>query len=192
MSYIRLIVGLGNIGTAYLGTRHNAGELLLQKLAEALECPLRLEPKFHGFAGQCCLATQKIILLYPNTYMNNSGLAVAKLAKFYQFDAEEILVAHDDLDLDCGDVRLKKFGGHGGHNGLRDIVNHLGTENFYRLRVGIGHPGHRHKVHNYVLSKPSSADKLKINHAIDRAISHINDIIQGKHQQVMNQLHQKP
>jgi len=189
---IRLIVGLGNIGSTYVDTRHNAGERLVQNLAENLSCSLRLEAKFHGFVGQCHTQAHKITLLYPNTYMNNSGLAVAKLAKFYQFDAEEILVAHDDLDLECGDIRLKKFGGHGGHNGLRDIMNHLGSEKFYRLRIGIGHPGSRHKVLNYVLSKPSTADKLKIDDAIDRAISHMGDIIQGNHQRLMNQLHQKP
>ena len=142
-----------------MDTRHNAGERLVQNLAENLCCPLRLEAKFHGFVGQCHIQAHKITLLHPNTNMNNSGLAVAKLAKFYQFD----------LDLECGDIRLKKFGGHGGHNGLRDVKNHLGSEKFYRLHIGIGHPGSRHKVLNYVLSKPSTADKLKIDDAMDRA-----------------------
>ncbi|WP_119344298.1 aminoacyl-tRNA hydrolase [Facilibium subflavum] len=191
MSKIRLIAGLGNIGQEYEGTRHNAGEWFLHKLADELAIDMNLQTKFHGFVGQFIYQGQKCFLLYPNTYMNKSGLAVARLANFYKITPQEILVAHDELDLPCGQLRLKKSGGHGGHNGLRDIEAQLGSRDFYRLRIGIGHPGHQSKVVSYVLNKPSLENKIEIDQAIDRAIFYIDDIIQGNHQMVMNKLHQK-
>ena len=189
MSHIHLIVGLGNIGDNYLGTRHNAGQLLVQNFAKNLNYSLKLNKNFYGFIGRCYIQAHKIMLLYPNTAMNNSGLAVAKLVNFYQWNTEKILIVHDDLDLKCGSVRLKKFGGHGGHNGVRDVINSLGSNHFYRLRIGIGHPGKHARVSQYVLHKPSTSDKCKIERAINRAISHIDDIVKYNHQYVMNQLH---
>ncbi len=123
--------------------------------------------------------------------MNKSGLAVGAIANFYKIAAHEILVAHDELDLPAGDIRLKQSGGHGGHNGLRDIERALGSRDFFRMRIGIDHPGDRNKVISYVLGKPPVEDKIEIDHAIDRAISYLDDIILFKHQGVMNQLHRK-
>ena len=186
---IRLIVGLGNIGKSYIGTRHNIGKILVQELAKFLNCSFHLEKKFIGYITQVYIHTSQVILLCPNTYMNNSGISVANIAQFYKFNTQEILVIHDELDLKCGYIRLKKFGGHSGHNGVRNIINHLGTKDFYRLRIGIGHPGDRQKVSNYVLNKPSNIDKLKIHTAFNQVISCINDIIKGNHEKVMNKLH---
>lgn len=188
---ISLIVGLGNFGSPYIGTRHNIGEMLLQSIAKNFGSSMCIEKKFIGFVGYFFHQQHKITLLYPKTYINNSGLAVSKITKFYKFEPRKILVIHDDIDLKCGDIRLKKFGGHGGHNGLRDIINRLGTKNFYRLRIGIGHPGSHSQVFNYVLSKPSTIDKFKIDDAISRSILYIKDIIEGNHQYVMNRLHSR-
>ncbi|WP_116964006.1 aminoacyl-tRNA hydrolase [Fastidiosibacter lacustris] len=191
MSKIKLIVGLGNIGAQYEGTRHNAGEWFVESIARKLNTTLSFDSKFHGAIAQSYIANDKLWLLYPHTYMNKSGLAVSKLAQFYKIDAEEILVAHDELDLPCGQLRLKKGGGHGGHNGLKDIDAALGTRDYYRLRIGINHPGDKSKVIGYVLSKPCLEDKIAIDDSIKRAISHLEDIIHGNYQAVMNQLHQK-
>lgn len=188
---IKLIVGLGNIGVQYQDTRHNAGEWFLQGVAEKYHLALVADHKFHGATAQTQMGTDKLWLLYPHTYVNKSGLAVAKLAQFYKLTPDEILVAHDELDLPCGQVRLKKGGGHGGHNGLRDIDASLGTRDYYRLRIGIDHPGDRHKVVGYVLGKPSIEDKIAIDHGIKRALCYLDDIIRGNHQSVMNELHQK-
>ena len=188
---IKLIVGLGNIGAEYHGTRHNAGEWFVHAVSDKYHLPLSINSKFHGTVAQTRVNTHKLWLLYPHTYMNKSGLAVAKLAQFYKINPDEILIAHDELDLACGQIRLKKGGGHGGHNGLRDIDASLGTRDYYRLRIGINHPGDKSKVVGYVLSKPSLEDKIVIDDSIRRAIFYLEDIIQGNHQDVMNQLHQK-
>ena len=191
MAHIRLIVGLGNIGSQYQGTRHNAGEWFLTSLSTQLNAPLKLQPKFHGYIGAGIIQGQKVLLLYPATYMNKSGLAVAAVSRFYKIAADEILIAHDELDLPSGAIRLKKSGGHGGHNGLRDIEKALGSRNFYRLRIGISHPQDREKVLGYVLGKPAVDDKITIDSAIERAISYIDDIVALEHEKVMNQLHCK-
>ncbi|WP_440617254.1 aminoacyl-tRNA hydrolase [Cysteiniphilum sp. 6C5] len=191
MAQIKLIVGLGNIGSQYKGTRHNAGQWLLDAVADKLNLTLTSDGKFHGATAQTQIGVNKLWLLYPHTFMNKSGLAVSKLAQFYKIAPDEILVAHDELDLACGQIRLKKGGGHGGHNGLRDIDVSLGTRDYHRLRIGINHPGDRNKVVGYVLGKPSLDDKIAIDHGITRAISYLDDIIQGNHQRVMNELHQK-
>ena len=188
---IKLIVGLGNIGGQYEDTRHNAGHWFLESVADKLGLALSSDSKFHGATAQTQIGANKLWLLYPHTFMNKSGLAVSKLAQFYKITPDEILVAHDELDLPCGQIRLKKGGGHGGHNGLRDIDACLGTRDYHRLRIGIDHPGDRNKVVGYVLGKPSLDDKIAIDHSITRAISYLGDIIQGNYQSVMNELHQK-
>lgn len=188
---IKLIVGLGNIGSQYEDTRHNVGQWFLETVADKLSLTLSTENKFHGATAQTQIGAPKLWLLYPHTFMNKSGLAVSKLAQFYKIMPDEILVAHDELDLPCGQIRLKKGGGHGGHNGLKNIDACLGTRDYHRLRIGIDHPGDRNKVVGYVLGKPSIDDKIAIDHSITRAISHLDDIIQGNYQSVMNELHQK-
>lgn len=188
---IKFIVGLGNIGSQYEGTRHNAGEWFVKTLTKQLHLNLTYNSKFHGAMAQTQIGTNKIWLLFPYTYMNQSGLAILKLAKFYKIHPDEILVAHDELDLSCGQIRLKKGGGHGGHNGLKNIDSSLETREYSRLRIGINHPGDRNKVLGYVLGKPSLEDKITIENSIESAISHLEDIIQGNHQKVMNDLHHK-
>lgn len=188
---IKSIIGLGNIGNQYKDTRHNAGQWFLELVADKLNLNLRSDSKFHGAMAQTQINANKLWLLYPHTYMNKSGLSVSKLAQFFKIVPDEILVAHDELDLPCGQIRLKKGGTHGGHNGLRDIDASLGTNNYHRLRIGIDHPGDRNEVVGHVLGKPSLDDKIAIDYSITRAISHLDDIIKGDHHRVMNKLHQK-
>lgn len=184
-----LIVGLGNPGQEYEKTRHNAGAWLIEQLAEQNSETLRVEKKFHSQFAKIKILGQEVCLLLPTTFMNNSGQAVIAAAKFYKFAPEAIIVAHDDLDLPVGTVKLKQGGGHGGHNGLRDIINHLGSNNFIRIRMGIGHPGHRDHVLDYVLGQPSQSDRKAITAAIDDVISVLPDIIKGHLQSAMNRLH---
>ena len=191
MTKIKLIVGLGNIGNEYLGTRHNVGEWFLQHIAKQQHITLKHENKFHGYVAQLILHGQKVHLLYPSTYMNKSGLAVSRVAQFYKIHADEILVAHDELDIPCGQIRLKKGGGNGGHNGLKDIDAQLDARDYYRLRIGIDHPGHRDRVVGYVLGKPSLDDKITLDQAIERGYSNLEAIITGNFEQVMCLLHQK-
>lgn len=172
MSSIKLIVGLANPGAEYAATRHNAGAWYVEKLAEQHRQVLKEESKFFGHTGRITLAGADLRLLIPGTFMNLSGKAVAALAGFYRILPEEILVAHDELDLPPGVVRLKQGGGHGGHNGLKDIISQLGNNpGFHRLRVGIGHPGDRNKVVNFVLGKPPASEQRLIDDAIDEAAS---------------------
>ena len=154
MSGIRLVVGLGNPGKDYSSTRHNAGFWWVENLASIRHAQLKPENKFYGLAGRTTQGGNELWLLEPQTYMNASGRAVAALARFYKITPEEILVVHDELDLPPGEVKLKKGGGHGGHNGLRDIISQLGTTDFWRLRLGIGHPGDKAAVVDYVLNAP--------------------------------------
>jgi len=168
MAVIKLIVGLGNPGPQYSQTRHNAGVWYTQALANAYSIPLELETKFFGSLGRGLIENRDCRLLIPNTFMNLSGKSVAAVANFYKIEAEEILVAHDELDIPSGTVKLKQSGGHGGHNGLRDIISSLGNcRDFHRLRIGIDHPGNKNQVSNYVLSKASPIDQK----AIDESIS---------------------
>lgn len=185
---IQLIVGLGNPGAEYTNTRHNVGYWFIEKLCEHFHITPTLENKFKGFHALISHSTSFRILL-PITYMNRSGQAVGALANFYKIAPTNILVVHDELDLSVGTAKLKLDGGHGGHNGLRDIIAHLGTNRFYRLRIGIGHPGSKDLVHDYVLHKPSLNDKTKIFAAIDQSLSVLPDILGGKMQQAMNTLH---
>lgn len=170
MSEIKLIVGLGNPGDKYADTRHNAGEWLIERLARRFNISLNPESKFFGKTARTLVNGKEVRLLIPTTFMNLSGKAVGALASFYRIKPEEILVIHDELDLPPGTTKLKQGGGHGGHNGLKDIVAQLGNNNnFYRLRIGIGHPGHRDLVAGYVLNKPSPADRDTLEKVLDEA-----------------------
>ena len=170
MSEIKLIVGLGNPGDKYADTRHNAGEWLIERLARRFNISLNPESKFFGKTARTLVNGKEVRLLVPTTFMNLSGKSVGALASFYRIKPEEILVIHDELDLPPGTAKLKQGGGHGGHNGLKDIVAQLGNNNnFYRLRIGIGHPGHRDLVAGYVLNKPSPADRDALEKVLDEA-----------------------
>lgn len=187
---IQLIVGLGNPGPEYEGTRHNAGFFLVDRLAQIYHGQLQRENKFHGSVARISIEGHTVWLLKPSTFMNRSGQAIAALANFYRIPADAILIAHDELDLEPGTARLKRGGGHGGHNGLRDTMAQLGgSKDFMRLRIGIGHPGHASKVSNYVLSKAGRDDQQLIDDAIEHAAHVTPQVINGQHQQAMNLLH---
>jgi PTH1 family peptidyl-tRNA hydrolase len=166
---IRLIVGLGNPGPQYAKTRHNAGFWFLDELARQHHLSLRSDSKFHGLTAKFDFDSQPILLLAPQDFMNRSGYAVAAMSKYWRLPPEEILVVHDELDFPPGTVRHKREGGHGGHNGLRNIIEQLGANNFCRLRIGIGHPGDRNKVTDYVLGAPPTTEDQAIREVIDRA-----------------------
>lgn len=168
MTAPRLIVGLGNPGPDYEETRHNAGFWFCAQLAEKRQAPLRHEARFHGLVGQ--IPGPKLWLLLPQTFMNRSGQAVGALMRFHRITPAEMLVVHDELDIPPGQLRLKFGGGLGGHNGLKDITAHLGTQDFWRLRIGIGHPGDRNEVVNYVLKPPRREEQTEIDTAIGRAL----------------------
>ena len=166
---IRLIVGLGNPGADYVDTRHNAGFWFLDLLADHLSLTFRLEKKFNADEARYRSSDKDVFLLKPQTFMNRSGQSLGAVMRFYKIKPRQILVVHDELDLDPGLNRLKQGGGHGGHNGLRDVINHLGDREFFRLRVGIGHPGDRDQVINYVLHRPSVVDRESIDSANQQA-----------------------
>ena len=190
MSSIRLIVGLGNPGSDYRGTRHNAGADFVEELARRGGCTLHAEARFFGLLGRVDIAGHDLRLLIPGTYMNRSGKAVAAVASFYKIAPAEILIAHDELDIPAGTARFKRGGGHGGHNGLRDIVPALGNQkDFYRLRVGIGHPGHASKVTGHVLGRPSAEDRAHIDASIDEAVDALPLLLDGDETKAMTRLH---
>ena len=190
MTAIKLIAGLGNPGAEYRGTRHNAGADFVEQLARNAGVELRADSKFFGLAGQLTLAGHDLRLLIPTTFMNRSGKAVAAIAGFYKILPEEILIAHDELDLPAGSARFKRGGGHGGHNGLRDIIPALGNNReFQRLRIGIGHPGHASKVTGYVLGAPGPADRQRIDECIDEAIAALPLLLDGDEVKAMTRLH---
>ena len=187
---LRLIVGLGNPGSQYQGTRHNAGEDFIESLARRFSGELKLDSKYFGRTGEILISHKKVKLLIPTTFMNRSGQCVAALANFFKIQPEEILVAHDELDMPPGLAKLKFSGGHGGHNGLRDIISHLGnSRDFYRLRIGIGHPGSAKLVSDYVLKKASPDDRLLIEAGTDKAISVIPECVDGLWEKAMQKLH---
>ena len=187
---IQLIVGLGNPGAQYANTRHNAGAEFVEQLAAQQLTPLQPEKKYHGLYAKTLIDGQAVHLLIPTTFMNLSGQAVASLANFFKIPPEAILVAHDELDMPPGVARFKKGGGHGGHNGLRDIISKLGNnKNFYRLRLGIGHPGHASQVSGFVLKKAPVSERDKTIAATDEAIYHLSQAISGDWAKAMNQLH---
>jgi len=186
---IRLIVGLGNPGAQYQDTRHNAGFWFVDEVARIAGATLRPEPRFHGLAAKVMFDTHELWLLQPTTFMNRSGQATAALARFYKIAPEQILIAHDEIDLPVGQIKLKYAGGHGGHNGLRDLHAHLGTPNYWRLRLGVDHPGSKDLVVDYVLHAPSKVDRAKIDSTIDEACRQLPALLRGEAALVMNHLH---
>lgn len=185
---IKLIIGLRNPGAAYEHTRHNAGGWLVSALAQRHSAFFKLEKKLQAELADLALNQHLGKLVLPLTFMNHSGQSTRLISQFYRIQPEEILVAHDELDLPTGRIKLKTGGGHGGHNGLRDIISQLGSIGFHRLRIGIGHPGHRDLVHHYVLSKPSAEDRQLIHDAIDRGIAIMPLLFAGDLAKAMNQI----
>jgi peptidyl-tRNA hydrolase, PTH1 family len=185
---IKLIVGLGNPGRQYEKTRHNAGFLFLDTVAQKLGCTWSKESRFQGLFAESSLANGKVMLLKPDTFMNRSGQSVGKIARYYKLLPEEILVVHDELDFNPGVVKLKKDGGHAGHNGLRDIIAHLGSKEFYRLRIGIGRPAAGKVVTDFVLSAPSKNEWELLVAAFDASKDFINERVAGDMAAVMNKL----
>lgn len=186
---IRLIIGLGNPGAQYAATRHNVGAWFIDFLSNQENISMRVEKQFRAHVGEFLHNGAKCFLLKTTTYMNESGLSVSAFVKFYKINSDEMLVVHDELDFDAGVARLKQGGGHGGHNGLRDIISHLNSPDFYRLRLGIGHPSHRDDVSNYVLANPSRDDHVKIIKAIDESVRVIPELLSGEFQKAFHQLH---
>ncbi|MFP4154556.1 MAG: aminoacyl-tRNA hydrolase [Halothiobacillaceae bacterium] len=184
-----LIAGLGNPGERYDQTRHNAGFWFVDEVARAYGGQFRPEPKFLGQTCRVTIDGRDVWLLKPTTYMNRSGSAVAALARFYKIPVEHILLVHDELDIAPGRLKYKRGGGNGGHNGLRDTQAHLGTPDFWRLRIGIGHPGHRDRVTDYVLHAPSRHERAAIDAAIDEAVAALPLIIDGAHDRATERLH---
>lgn len=186
----RLLVGLGNPGGEYSETRHNAGFWFCELLGQKLKVSFSFESRFHGFVAHAREAN--LWLLMPQTYMNDSGQAVGALARFYRIPPDEILVAHDELDIPPGQTRLKFGGGLGGHNGLKSTTAHLGTQDFWRLRFGIGHPGDRNEVINYVLKPPRKEEREEIEAAIDRALAVWPFIARGDWEKATQRLNTRP
>ncbi len=186
---VRVFVGLGNPGARYAGTRHNAGSWFVERLAGMSGIDLRPEPRLGVRLGQGEIAGAKTLLAVPESWMNESGRPVRTLLDYFRITPESLLVAHDDLDLPPGVARLKRGGGHGGHNGLRDLIAHLGRGDFARLRIGIGHPGHRDRVTPWVLSPPSTEERLRIEEAIARALEVVGELVRGEWARAQQCLH---
>ncbi|AEI74896.1 Peptidyl-tRNA hydrolase [Candidatus Moranella endobia PCVAL] len=187
---IKLIVGLSNPGKEYATTRHNAGAWYVELLAEHYHQKLNKESKFYGYTGKLTIRDKNVLLLVPTTFMNLSGKAVMAMAKFYHIAPEEVLVAHDELNLLPGSARLKLDGGHGGHNGLKNLISSFGNNSqFYRLRIGIGHPGTKNKVVSFVLSQPPKTELQLIAGAIDEAIHCTLIMINNNAEKAINRLH---
>ena len=186
---IRLFVGLGNPGSEYDGTRHNAGFWYLDALSRELKTPVVMDKNYHGLVGRTTVNGQTVWLLEPQTYMNLCGKSVAGLARFFKIQPEEILVAHDELDLPPGEAKLKLGGSHAGHNGLRDIHAQLGSDRYWRLRLGVGHPGAKAEVVHWVLKKPSLDHRIAIDQTIDRAIKALPHLLTGSMDKATMQIH---
>lgn len=186
---IQLIVGLGNPGSEYASTRHNVGAWFIDAFCRQHKLMLKSETKFNAKFTSFSILGHDVKIMIPNTYMNHSGQAVSAVAKYYQIPVENIIIVHDELDLPVETIRFKTGGGHGGHNGLRDIIHHMHSREFHRLRIGIDHPGHKDGVVDYVLQKPSKADEQKIQIAIEDGLRVMNDIIVGNFQAAMQKLH---
>ena len=189
MTSIQCVVGLGNPGAKYEGTRHNAGFWFVDALARSYGAAMRSEGKFSGELARVDTPSGDCWLLKPTTFMNHSGRSVAALCNFYKIAPARLLVAYDELDLDPGVVRLKTGGGHGGHNGMRDICAALGSRDFHRLRIGIGHPGHKEAVVGHVLSRPGKAEQQAIDAGLDEAMRVWDQVLAGDIQKAMNTLH---
>lgn len=187
---VQLVVGLGNPGPRYAETRHNVGFWFADRLASRYGATFQRAGRFYGELAQI-ESDGRLWLLKPDTYMNRSGQSLAAMARYYRYAPEQILVAHDELDLPPGTVRLKRGGGHGGHNGLRDIMTQFGARDFLRLRIGIGHPGSSDQVTNYVLSRASREDETLIDEAIDEAVKIFPHILDGNLEKAMHVLHSR-
>ncbi len=190
MCAIKLIVGLGNPGSKYDETRHNAGFFLLDELARSYSTNFAPEKKFQGEVARATISNCDVRLLKPTTYMNLSGESVQAVASFFRIEPEQILVAHDELDIPPGAVKLKQGGGHGGHNGLRDIINHIGRD-FWRVRLGIGHPGNAKQVVNFVLQRAPKSETDLLQISIDDVVREIPDIVSGEMEKATKNLHTK-
>jgi len=189
---IRLIAGLGNPGPDYAATRHNAGFWFVDALADRLRVSLSPERGYSGMAARASVAGRQVWLLEPTTFMNLSGKSVAALARFFKIEPNEILVAHDELDLMPGQVKLKLGGSHAGHNGLKDIHVQLGSGDYWRLRIGIGHPGVKSEVINYVLKKPSPEHRVEIEKSIEQALSGIDLVLDGEMERAAMKINARP
>lgn len=177
---IKLFVGLGNPGPEYEATRHNAGFWWVDAIARELKLSLAMDRGYHGLMARTTVQGQTVWLLEPQTYMNLSGKSVGALARFFKIQPQEILVAHDELDIAPGEVKLKFGGGHAGHNGLRDIHAQLGSGDYWRLRLGVGHPGVKSEVANWVLKKPSLDHRIAIDQCIDRSLKALPHLLAGE------------
>lgn len=186
---ISLVAGLGNPGPEYADTRHNAGFRFLAALLEGRGPSLKSEARFAGRLAKIAIGTRDVWLLAPDTFMNHSGEAVAKLAHYYKIPVNEILVVHDELDLPPGTLRLKTGGGAGGHNGIADVIEKLGSPDFHRLRLGIGRPASSAQVVSFVLKKAPAAEQALLDEAIREALAHFDEIVQGQFQKAMMALH---
>ncbi len=189
MAALRLIVGLGNPGAEHTRTRHNAGFWFIDALARREGARFGMESKLHGETAKIVLDGQTLYLLKPSTFMNKSGIAIASALRYWKIEPEEMLVAHDDLDLPPGAARLKFDGGHGGQNGLRDTFAHLGHGKFHRLRLGIGHPGHKDRVTAWVLGRPGVADEAAIIDAVASSLDVLPLAVRGEFNEAMKRLH---
>ncbi|HET8693002.1 MAG TPA: aminoacyl-tRNA hydrolase [Steroidobacteraceae bacterium] len=188
---LQLVVGLGNPGDEHEDTRHNAGFWFVDELARRHDCRLKPERRYNGQAGKPSIAGVPLWLLKPMGYMNRSGQSVRAFCEYLQVPSEQVLVVHDELDLPVGTVRLKRAGGAGGHNGLKDVIAHLG-EDFWRIRLGIGHPGHRDEVIGYVLERPSPVDERLMREAIELAVAEFPRLLTEGAEKMMNRLHTAP
>ena len=186
---IKLFVGLGNPGTEYEATRHNAGFWWVDALSRELKAPLAFEKSYFGQVARTSLGGETIWLLEPQTFMNLSGKSVAALARFFKIKPEEILAVHDELDIIPGQVKLKFGGSHAGHNGLRDIHAQLGTGDYWRLRLGVGHPGDKNEVINWVLKKPSQEHRVAIEECIARALKAVPALVAGEMEKATMMIH---
>jgi PTH1 family peptidyl-tRNA hydrolase len=189
---IRLLVGLGNPGPEYEDTRHNAGFWFIDQVARQLKVSLQAERSYFGLAARANTPHGPVWLLQPMTFMNLSGKSVAALARFFKIAPEEILVVHDELDIEPGQAKMKLGGSHAGHNGLKDIHAQLGSPNYWRLRLGIGHPGVKGEVANYVLRKPPLAEREAIEKSIDQGMTALELLLAGDMDKAMARVHAKP
>lgn len=187
---LQCIVGLGNPGPTYADTRHNAGVWFIDALCHQYQTRLNLETRLRAYTGQIQINGHTVRLVVPNVFMNHSGQTVQLIAQYYKIKPEHLLIAHDELDLPNGAVRLKWGGGHGGHNGLRDTIQHLNNAHFYRLRLGIGRPIHASQdVATFVLNKPSTEQRLELDRAIAQTVPCVPDMVEGHWSKIMQQLH---
>lgn len=186
---LKLIIALGNPGSRYRETRHNAGFWFIDRVAEKYSCGFSGNKKFSGETARLHHAGRDLLLLKPQTYMNESGRSVQSVMSYFDYKADEILVIHDEIDFEPGIIRLKQGGGAAGHNGVRDIINCIGSDAFLRIRIGVGHPGYREGVIGSVLGNPARAERELIEQAIERGIEVLPLILDGEYQKAMTQLH---